>query len=443
MEGLTEQDWRRFAQTIQRGTCVLLLGPGVAVCEQDPQRTPLTTLLSRSLADALGHDFQIVNPDDLRHIGQVFLHRPENDRVDLELAVKDFYAPFEQQTTALHKQLADLPFTLCVNTTHDCFLSNAFKAVGKTPQGAYYNFRKPSPTMPLNPKPNSPVVFDLYGNLADPDSLVLTENDLLDFLVSVVKNAPPLPSYVTGVFAKPETSFLFLGFGFQRWYVRILLHVLQAARHRYRSLAIEDAGFFSHPDKRQTAVFFEREHLIGFKLLSWENFVLELTARHATLTGAAAAPAPLPVDAPLAFLCHVHEDRDAVAALAERLQTLGIRIWLDRQNLRGGDNWDRLIEDVIGKQVNYVVVLQSPRMQGEIESYVFKEIKLALERQQRFAKDIRLVIPVKLEPCKPLEELVQLHWVDLAEPRGIEHLANAIREDWTRRQTTSSAAKMS
>lgn len=442
MDELTDQDWRRLAQTVQRETCILLLGPDVAVSEQDPQHTPLTTLLSRSLAEDLEHDPQIVNPDDLRHVAQVYENKAENDHVDLELYVKDFYRPFQQQTTALHRRLADLPFSLCINTTHDTFMVNALKAAGKSPQVAHYNFRKPSPTTWFNPTPNSPVVFDLYGNIADEESLILTESDLLGFLVSVIKDTPPLPSYIKARFSAAETSFLFLGFGFQRWYVRILLHVLQAARHRYRSFALEEAGFFSHPERRQTAVFFERHHFIGFKLLSWESFVRELTARHATLAGSSAPAASFPADAPLAFLSHVHEDRDAAAALTEHLQRRGIRVWLDRQNLRGGDDWDRLIKDVIHKQVNYVVVVQSPRMQGQIESYVFKEIKLALEKQQQFAQNFRFVIPVQLEPCEPCEGLGHWHQVELYEPHGVEQLANAIREDWARRAPYS-AAKVS
>ena len=442
MEGLTDQDWRRLAETIQRGNCVLLLGPAVAVRERDPQRVALTVSLARALAEKAGPAAANINSDDFRHAAQVFLSSGGADRVDLELAVRDFFAPLAQETTDLHRRLAELPFSLCVNTTHDRFLANAFKAVGKTPQLGYYNFRKPSITTALNASPKNPLVFNLYGDLDDPDSLVLTENDLLDFLVGVIKNAPPLPSYVTARFSAPDTSFLFLGFGFQRWYVRILLHVLQAARHRYRSLALEDAGFFAHPDRAQTALFFEHEHLIGFKLLSWEDFVRELTARHSTLavsakTAASAAPA---TDAPLAFLCHVHEDREAVAALADRLQGLGIRVWLDRQSLRGGDDWDRLIQDVLGKHVNYVVVVQSPRMREQVRSYVYKEVQVALESQKSFARGIRFVIPVKLEPVDQLEELSRFHWIDLSAARGVEDLVQAIREDWALRQQAGAAA---
>jgi hypothetical protein len=35
MDALNAQDWRRLVQTIRRGRCILLLGPGVAVAPSD------------------------------------------------------------------------------------------------------------------------------------------------------------------------------------------------------------------------------------------------------------------------------------------------------------------------------------------------------------------------------------------------------------------------
>jgi hypothetical protein len=424
---------------------VLLLGPAVAIDERNTERTALMTLLAKSLAQQLNQDVSVTGPGDFRYVAQMFLSREATDRVDLEMAVKDFYSSYTQQTTELHRLLAQLCFSLCINTTYDSFLANAFKAVGKNPQLAYYSFRKPRAMPSISPSPKTPMVFNLYGDLTDPNSLVLTENDLLDFLACVIKNAPPLPSAVTARFSAPDTSFLFLGFGFQRWYVRILLHVLQAARHRYGSLALEDTGFFDHSDQRQTALFFEREHLIRFKLFSWEDFVRELT-RQVTQIKTEARDAPPEAASsesggPLVFLCYVHEDREAVDALADRLQSMGIRIWLDKQKLRGGDDWDRLIKDVVGKHVDYVAVLQSPRMHGQIKSYVFKEIDLALQTQKLYARNVRFILPVKLEECDSLEQLAHLQWVDLVNPEGTEQLARTIREDWNLRQTSSFAKR--
>jgi hypothetical protein len=47
-------------------------------------------------------------------------------RTGLEIAVEDFYTPYRDQTTQLHLDLAALPFTLCISTTPERFLINAF-----------------------------------------------------------------------------------------------------------------------------------------------------------------------------------------------------------------------------------------------------------------------------------------------------------------------------
>lgn len=431
---LNEQDWRRLLQTLQRGQCVLLLGPRVAVDPAAPGNGPLTARLAQLLTAQLPPGEAPAQPDYLAHVAQLY-YQNRRDRMDLEFAVEDFFAPYADQTTPLHKALAGLPFTLCIHTGFDRFFGNALRAAGKTPVCEYYHFRKVRPVELADPDPAHPLVYSLYGDCREGDSLVLTENDLLEFLVNVIRGAPKLPAYITARFSDPKTSFLFLGFGFRQWYIRILLHVLQAHGHSSHSLAVEDADFFTHPDQLQTTVFYERSHYIQFRHLSWQAFAAELGERYARLAGGAARETPLPPDAPVVFLSYSHQDQDDAEAVTRQLQARGIQIWLDRQALRGGDNWEQLIPHVIKKQVDYLVVLQSPELLARVESYCYREIDAALERQRGFAPGIRFLIPALLAPgAGPgIPTLATLHSVDLTTPQGIQELAGAILEDWNRR----------
>lgn len=433
MEALNEQDWRRLILAIQRRQCVLLLGPGIAVAPDDGEAIPLRTRLAQMLADKLPPD-EVSNRDELSHVLQVYHHQPGIDRCNLEWAVQELYALYDNATTPLHQELAKLPFTLCVNTTFDSFFLNALRSVDKTPVYDFYHFRKKRDPYLTDTDSEHPIVYDLYGNRGEGDSLVLTENDLLEFLINVVRGIPPLPPLITARFRDLDTSFLFLGFGFRYWYVRILLHVLQTYSHRSRSLALEDACFFTNPEQRQTVVFYEKAHCIGFRQQSWESFATELRRRYeASISSVDLIKRPLPAEAPSVFLCHNHPDREEVEKLVDQLHAFGIGTWLDRQNLRGGDNWERQIPRVIQKQVDYVVVLQSSRMLGKVESYFHKEINEALERQKGFDEGFRFVIPAQLEHGVLLEKLAHLHTVDLTLPQGLKELADTILEDWNRR----------
>ena len=435
MEQLNEQDWRHLLETIRRGNCILLLGPGAAVDPNDPEGVPLTTRLAHKLAAELPPG-AVANPNELTHVAQGYYQHRE-DRLDLELAVQDFYYHYANTTTELHTQLAALPFTLCVNTGFDDFLRNALHAAGKAPVYEYYHFQQTRLSTLTEASVARPVIYNLYGTLRALDSLVLTENDLLDFLVNVIKGTPPLSPFVTARFSDVHTSFLFLGFGFDHWYVRILLHVLKAYGHHSRSLAREDKAFFARPDEPETAVFFDWAHRIEFKHLSWQHFAEELHRRYDQYQS---NESPLcvwpPPDAPRVFLCHNSRDKEAVAQVGEQLKTLGINCWLDKQDLRGGDNWERQIPHVIQKQVDYVVVLQSPNMHDKVESYFFKEISEALERQKSFAEGFRFVIPAQLARCDPLDTLAHIHCLEpaLTSPDGVRKLAETIKEDWERRR---------
>jgi hypothetical protein len=108
----------------------------------------------------------------------------------------------------------------------------------------------------------------------------------------------------------------------------------------------------------------------------------------------------------------------------------------------GGDDWDRRIEQVLERQIDYVLVLQTPNMLERAESYIHKEITVALARQARFDQGIRFVIPAMLQGIAGLERLSRLQCIDLTERDGVERLAKEILEDWhyRRRRATANQA---
>src|SRR5262249_40767824 len=145
----------------------------------------------------------------------------------------------------------------------------------------------------------------------------------------------------------------------------------KAGGHKSPSWALEDADFFTLPDQRQTVVFFQSGHFIDFWQLPWQDFARELRQRFEQQPAPSVSPAvPEPPDnAPMVFLCYENRDQPAAERLRTQLQAGGIKIRLDKQNLRGGDNWPQLIPQVLKKQTDYVVVLQSPRMLDKPSGY--------------------------------------------------------------------------
>jgi TIR domain/SIR2-like domain len=451
---LLEERGQVLLDAIQRRKCILLLGPGAAAASDEPKSKLLTELLAEELVKKLEKEKQgkgLVSRSDLAHVAQIYEREMPLRRPGLELAVRDFYQPYRGKTTQLHIDLAALPFTLGISTTPDRFFYNALaEAPDKTPIYEFYHFqpdpkhareRSLAPSPPDNDPEKHPLAYDLYGSLDEPDSLVLTENNLLDFLVSVARQQPAIHPYVSGQFSDPKVSFLFLGFGFRHWYVRILLHVLKAAGHEVPSLALEDSTFFQFPGYGETALFFESGHLLAFQDLPWVDFAATLRkayeAQRPAVQKAQAVANLLSHDAPTAFLCHENRDKEKVAGIGRELERLGIKIWLDEQKLRGGDRWGSFIPKVLSEFCQYVIVFESQNMLDKPESYFWKEINYALERQRGFQPGVRFIVPVLLEkgPGLPLDiaDLSDLQYVDITTDKAVSNLAQTIHEDWDRR----------
>lgn len=427
--------WRALIESIKRKRCILLLGPQASFDPDDSDQLPLEIRLAHYLADQAvfsNHQRAIVNRDDITHVAQLF--QQKRDRLELELAVEAFYANFQDKTTAFHRDMAALPFTLCIKITPDNFFCNALKDAAKNPIHDYYHFKRARPLTAVQTNADQPYVYDLYGHFNDLESLLLTEDDLLEFIVNVIKGCPELPPFIRSQFANPENNFLFVGFGFRSWQNRILLHTLNAQHHRNQSFAIENRQFFEHPDFSQIAVFYTQHHKIKFEQLSPLTFAKELREAYTSLAEAAPAVQQPQEKAPKVFLCHASENQVQVMDLGLQLQQAGIDPWQDIQKLRGGDNWDRQLVHVIEKIVDYVIVIQTPEMIGKIESYFYKEIATALERQKKFAVGTRFIVPVALSSKCILPQLQGLHYISLDKTDGLLRLIETIQADWQERR---------
>ena len=76
----------------------------------------------------------------------------------------------------------------------------------------------------FDPTDQRPVVFHLHGHVEVPASLVLTEDDYLDFLVNISKYQDLIPPRIQRAFR--ETSLLFLGYRLADWNFRVLFRSL-------------------------------------------------------------------------------------------------------------------------------------------------------------------------------------------------------------------------
>ena len=449
------RELRGLVERINRGDCVLVLGPRVAVRPDDPERRPLDSLLAAELIESIGATgAEAVASSANLHRAADLYYRTHQDRVELDVAVQDFYEREADTTTNFHRDLAKLPFRLCISASPDYLMYNAFaETEGKTPQKGYYSFRPINTPRLSRPTPERPIVYHLFGHYEEAKSLVLTEGDLIEFLVAIVRGAPAVPDQVRSILADPAASFLFIGFGFHNWYLRVLLQVMNVYGHQSKAIAFEDTQFFEHPERQQVVGFFSGDRLIEFRPLHWETFARQLSeaweasGRKRPLVASESAPVSVPSSekAPLAFISYASENRDRVEELMAKLQARGINVWQDRQNLRAGDDWNQKLIRVIQKMVDYVIVLQTEEMLSRTEGVFHREIKEAQVRQSGMSEyegdKLRFLIPVQCGSCGILSDLESRHVIDIDAPGGEEALADSILEDWAKRAALSARSK--
>lgn len=429
LENFKESEWNRLLKSVAGGHCAVILGPDMmALGEQGKD-------VSQKLAAAITEKYKlesVVASDQLAHVVDTYLQRG-GKRYELEDFITDFYSGQVADDPSFFDQLAALPFIIYLTTTHDNFLLSALeKNQEKVPQLGYYDAHRGAESDLAPPTSTNPILYQLFGKLDKPDSLILSENDLLNFIQNIVASSPGLAHQVEGVLRDKETTFLFVGFGFSQWYVRILLHTLLGRDGRDPpSTVLESDQFYSHPDSEQSIAYFHNRHSFGFYRYPAREFVAELLQRYQA--GREEVPAQEmdqpPKDAPRVFLSYRRTELDEVSALRERLMRHGINVWQDVDKLRGGDRWENAVIDVISKQVDLFVLLQTPSLVNAKESVVFDELVEAKKRDKRWNPDIleRFIIPVKLQQCEGLQDIGDLNFVDLTEENGFNDLVAAIK----------------
>ena len=58
---------------------------------------------------------------------------------------------------------------------------------------------------------------------------------------------------------------------------------------------------------------------------------------------------------------------------------------------------------------------------------------MALDRQEKFRRGIRFIIPVRIDDCPMPDELEHLHVIDLTDMENMKELIRTIKRDYAKR----------
>ena len=140
------------------------------------------------------------------------------------------------------------------------------------------------------------------------------------------------------------------------------------------------------------------------------------------------------------FISHANpEDNVFTIWLGAKLSALGYEVWADALSLKGGEDWQRKLEQALRHRSIKVLLVGST--QGVEKQGVRNEIAIASEVAQEIG-DSAFVIPLKLTPFKLPFVIVQAQYVDFENSwaKGLSDLERVLTEYNVPREARDSAS---
>lgn len=222
---LSDRDWAILIQRIKDKKCTPFLGAGAAFGV-----LPLGGDLARRWAEEYGYPLE--DSSNLISVAQ-FLALTNDRMFPKELIVKIFdrlQAPDYSNPLEPHRVLASLPLPIYMTTNYDNFMLQALLKQDKDARQELCRWNKflkdnlSSFDNGFIPTIASPVVFHMHGHNPLAESLVLTEDDYMDFMVNISTDDNLIPPIIQR--ALTGTSLLFIGYRIADWNFRVLLRSL-------------------------------------------------------------------------------------------------------------------------------------------------------------------------------------------------------------------------
>ncbi len=224
-ETLSDKDWDILIQRIRDKKCTPFLGAGACY-----DVLPLGAAIAQDWAKR--YEYPLDDGSNLIAVAQFLALK--NDRMfpkeEIVRMFNGFKAPDYANPSEPHRVLAGLPLPIYVTTNYDNFMTQALLKQDKDARQELCRWNKYLKDLPsgldngYTPTPANPVVFHLHGHNPLAESLVLTEDDYMDFLVNISVDDKLIPSLIQKAFT--GTSLLFIGYRIADWNFRVLLRGL-------------------------------------------------------------------------------------------------------------------------------------------------------------------------------------------------------------------------
>ncbi len=244
IQELDDKDWDSLLYRIRAGKCTPFIGPEVIQNIVTPDSE-----IARIWAEE--HAYPLDDFQNLPRVAQ-FLAIERDPAFPAEEVARYLEKiespPNFKDPNEPHNFLASLPLALYITTNYDNFMTQALKKRSPNAKQELCRWNEDVEDIPsifdaasgLSVSRDNPVVYHLFGHIGVHESMVLTEDDYLDFLINISKNQNIIPRQIEKALA--STSLLFIGYRLRDLKFKILFRGLvtsQARRFRRTNVAVQ------------------------------------------------------------------------------------------------------------------------------------------------------------------------------------------------------------
>ncbi|HSS22040.1 MAG TPA: SIR2 family protein [Pyrinomonadaceae bacterium] len=196
--------------SLKERNCIFLLGPGLVLDKKGG-------LLQAGLIDYFKEKGLEIDQD----LDNLFSCKTQA-KTRAHVYIKEYYRDNGELNDTL-RQLARIPGHLYVSINPDLLMKQALEDYGVAHEFKYYVKDQP-PEDVTNPTAEKPLLYNLCGSIDTPQSLIFSYEDLIQYLFSIVRDFK-LPQNLRSNLEN-NVYFIFLGFDFEKWYLKLLLKLL-------------------------------------------------------------------------------------------------------------------------------------------------------------------------------------------------------------------------
>jgi hypothetical protein len=208
--------WNALMHAVEAEKCVLCIGQGV-----------FTNAAGQKLEDQIQEYLKEqgeIDEDIICYPEGLFYFRRGFKRNNVVAAISRFYKQAFPMVENIYEKLVEIPFNLILFLTPDQLYADVSEKKDLPVRSDFYLPNMPS-RMKEKPTGTNPIAYNLFGSFRNDESIMLTYDDLFNFLQSTIKGKSMSENMRATI--KNARHFICLGISFDKWYMQLLLRVLE------------------------------------------------------------------------------------------------------------------------------------------------------------------------------------------------------------------------